>query len=329
MILADKIIKLRKKKGWSQEELADVMGVSRQAVSKWESGQTVPDIDKILKLSELFGVTTDYLLKDDLEDEGAEEIDFDDSVRRVSQNEANAYIAHKKKSAWLIAIATLLCILSPITVIILGAASEVESFGISASLAVAVGMAALFGLVICAVAIFIVCGFKDEQYDFLDKNEPFELEYGVKGFVTECKLHFRSTYVKWSIIATCISVLSPIPLILTAFAENDILTVSMLAVLMVTAGIGACIFILIGVRMASMDKLLEQGDYTPEKKSRKGIKSAVGFAYWGITVAVYLTWSFATDNWKSAVITFAIAAILFPVLMSVIDASGNKKFDKM
>ena len=69
MILADKIIRLRKKNGWSQEELAEKMNVSRQAVSKWESTQTTPDLEKILLLSSLFGVTTDYLLKDELEAE--------------------------------------------------------------------------------------------------------------------------------------------------------------------------------------------------------------------------------------------------------------------
>ena len=64
MILADKIIKLRKKMGWSQEELAERMNVSRQAVSKWEGAQSTPDLDRILQLSSLFGVSTDYLLKD-------------------------------------------------------------------------------------------------------------------------------------------------------------------------------------------------------------------------------------------------------------------------
>lgn len=64
MILADKIAELRKKNGWSQEELAGQLGVSRQSVSKWESAASIPDLDKILKLSELFGVSTDYLLKD-------------------------------------------------------------------------------------------------------------------------------------------------------------------------------------------------------------------------------------------------------------------------
>ena len=70
MIFADKLIDLRKRSGWSQEELADRLGVSRQSVSKWESAQSVPDMNRILKLSELFGVSTDYLLKDELGPEG-------------------------------------------------------------------------------------------------------------------------------------------------------------------------------------------------------------------------------------------------------------------
>ena len=68
MILADKIIDLRKKNGWSQEELGEQLGVSRQAVSKWESMQTVPDINKIIAMAEVFGVSTDYLLKDEMEE---------------------------------------------------------------------------------------------------------------------------------------------------------------------------------------------------------------------------------------------------------------------
>lgn len=63
MKVAERIQALRKAEGISQEELADKLGVSRQAVSKWESGQSCPDLDKILLLSTCFGVTTDYLLK--------------------------------------------------------------------------------------------------------------------------------------------------------------------------------------------------------------------------------------------------------------------------
>lgn len=64
MKLSEKIMTLRKRAGWSQEELAMRLDVSRQAVSKWEAEQSVPDLDKILGMSELFGVSTDSLLKD-------------------------------------------------------------------------------------------------------------------------------------------------------------------------------------------------------------------------------------------------------------------------
>ena len=64
MNFPEKLQKLRKERGWSQEELANRITVSRQAVSKWELGTAVPDTDNIVQLSELFGVTTDYLIKD-------------------------------------------------------------------------------------------------------------------------------------------------------------------------------------------------------------------------------------------------------------------------
>lgn len=67
MILADKIMEERKKNGWSQEELADKLSVSRQAVSKWESAQSVPDLQRVIQLAEIFNVSTDYLLKDEVE----------------------------------------------------------------------------------------------------------------------------------------------------------------------------------------------------------------------------------------------------------------------
>ena len=69
MILADKLTALRKKAGWSQEELAEQLGVTRQSVSKWEGAQSVPDMDKVGQMSRLFGVTTDFLLKDELSEE--------------------------------------------------------------------------------------------------------------------------------------------------------------------------------------------------------------------------------------------------------------------
>ena len=70
MTMNEKIQHQRKKQGWTQEELAEKVGVSRQALSKWESGAAKPDVDNLVRLSALFGVTTDYLLKDDAEENG-------------------------------------------------------------------------------------------------------------------------------------------------------------------------------------------------------------------------------------------------------------------
>ncbi len=67
MKLSDKIIKHRKANGWSQEDFAEKLNVSRQAISRWENGTVLPDAQNILQISKLFRVTTDYLLNDDYE----------------------------------------------------------------------------------------------------------------------------------------------------------------------------------------------------------------------------------------------------------------------
>ena len=67
MTLAEKIVSLRKAHGWSQEDFAEKLNVSRQAISRWENGTALPDAQNILQISKLFEVTTDYLLNEDYE----------------------------------------------------------------------------------------------------------------------------------------------------------------------------------------------------------------------------------------------------------------------
>ena len=120
MILADKIIALRKKAGWSQEELGEKLGVTRQSVSKWEGAQSVPDMDKILQLSRLFGVTTDYLLKDELgEPEYTAEESSVPALHRVSMEEASEYLSLRRAAAPKMALATLLCVVCPVVLLVL------------------------------------------------------------------------------------------------------------------------------------------------------------------------------------------------------------------
>ena len=119
MILSEKIIMLRKKYGWSQEELAERLDISRQSVSKWESGASIPDLERIVGMSQLFGVTTDYLLKDEME-----ETEFADGMtpeitegKVITVEEANTFLEATKKYAAHIAPAVSLCVLSPVVLL--------------------------------------------------------------------------------------------------------------------------------------------------------------------------------------------------------------------
>lgn len=157
MILADKIVNLRKKAGWSQEELAEKIGVSRQSISKWEGAQSVPDMNRILKLSEVFFVSTDYLLRDDMEElpcavnpsEEAEPIENDkgEALIKVSLETANEYLEHRKKSSVSIAAGVMLCILSPILLIYLGVAGEMKKIPLTEDQGAMLGLIIMFCIV--------------------------------------------------------------------------------------------------------------------------------------------------------------------------------------
>ena len=138
MILADKIIELRKKSGWSQEELAEKLNVTRQSISKWEGAQSTPDLNKILAMSQLFGVSTDYLLKDEQGEVEYIATEEQTPARKVSMEEANAYLAVTKRVGKWIALGVALCIASPICLILL--AGQADAGRISEGFAVAIGM---------------------------------------------------------------------------------------------------------------------------------------------------------------------------------------------
>lgn len=318
MILAEKIIRLRKKNGWSQEELAEKMQVSRQAVSKWEGAQTVPDLEKILMLGRLFGVTTDYLLKDEMEDEAFTD-DVDASpIRRVSLAQADEYLSWRKNASVRIAAGTFLCIVAVIPLLLLGAATCVPTWQLSENVASCIGLTALLVTVAIAVAIFILCGFRNAPYEFLDK-EPFETEYGVTGMVKERQKAYKGMYTRCNVVAACLCILLPLPLLLGAFMENEFLVVIMLVVTMLLAGVGVVFFIVAGVRWASMQKLLQEGEFAPGERRRNHVKEAVAGAYWLTATAVYLGWSFSTNDWEITWIVWPIAGILYAVVMCLCD----------
>ena len=330
MILADKIMTLRKKAGWSQEELAAQLNVSRQSVSKWESAQSIPDMDKVVQMSRLFGVTTDFLLKDEIEIEEhtqSEPVD-EPPLRRVTMEEASAYLALRREAAPKIALATFLCIISPVALLMLAAMSELSRFGISENAAAGIGLCVLLVLVAIGVALFLTCSAKARDFDFLEEV-PFETEYGVSGMVKERKQSFAAAYARLNIIGTVLCILSAVPLFVSMCIETaDVVYVAAVCLLLIIAGMGCVAFTYGGTIQSSMERLLEEGDYTRQQKSRRSIKGAVSTVYWLLVTALFMWYTFGpSGNGQARYSWFiwAIAGVLYSAVMLVVNLIQRSK----
>lgn len=331
MILADKIINLRKKNGWSQEELAEKLGVTRQSISKYEGAQSIPDLDKILKLSEIFGVTTDYLIKDELEEEEyapsqmqENESESDRSVHKVTMEMANEYLQIIDWSAGKTAFATMLCILSPIVLLMLGAMSEMPNYHISENAAAGIGICVLIVLIAIAVTIFILCGMKTKKYEFMEK-EDIETVYGVSGMVKEKRDAYHSMYVTQLVIGIACCICSVIPLFGTlAVSESDFYMVSAVCMLLALVAIGTYFIVRSAAKMNAMNQLLEEEDYTRQKKHENKKMSGPVTVYWLIATAIYLAWSFTTNDWDRTWIIWPVVGVLFPAFYAIVNGIRKK-----
>ncbi len=210
MDFSEKIAMLRRQKNWSQEELAEKLMVTRQAVSKWESAQSMPDLDKIVQLSELLGVSTDYLLKDSM----------DEPTKDVPGQAAQAQMC-----ARLTIIGVVLCILS-------------------------------------AVPIFAV----------MCEAKPLDGHYT---------------------LAVC--------------------------ALLLLVGVACLLLVRAGSMRGAVDQLLEQGDYTRERKAKSRVIGAISAVYWLLVTAVFLFYTFAPSGNGQPQYSWciwAIGGVLYGALMA-------------
>lgn len=332
MIFADKLIALRKKAGWSQEELAAKLNVSRQSVSKWEGAQSVPDIERILLISRLFGVSTDYLLKDELGEPEyvpvADEAECDTPIRRVSMEDAARFLDITLANAPKMALGVFLCVISPVCLMMLAAMSEVNLFNITEGAAAGTGIAVLLVLVAVAVSLFISCASRVKEYEFLE-NENIETEYGVRGMVTERRNAFKDSYTRSSIVGCALCILAVIPVVATSsLGMGDVICIGGVCMLLLLVGIAAAIFVRSGTYYLAMSKLLEDGDYTREKKKNKSVIGTVSLIYWLVVTAVFLIYTFGPigngqprDSW----IIWAVGGVLYAAVIGVVELIQNKK----
>lgn len=328
MILADKIADLRKKNGWSQEELANQLGVSRQAVSKWESALSIPDLDKIVKMSLIFGVSTDYLLKDSIEagresEEVMEcntaELGMDEkAIQMISMESANVYLELLQQVSSKIALGVSLCILSPIMLIgLTGVSDQKEGMILSAEAAVGIGMTILLLMVAVAAAIFIIYGRKIEAYDFLEK-EPIELTYGVKGLVEKEKLGYEAAHSRKLVLGIVLCILSAVPIMVLAVSDkNGMLTIVGVNLCLILVSVGVYLLVSTGIVYGGFQRLLEEGDYTRNQKIENKRNDVINKIYWCSVTAIYLGWSFTTMEWEKTWIVWPVAGVFYGAVVGI------------
>jgi transcriptional regulator with XRE-family HTH domain len=305
MILSEKIMSLRKEAGWSQEELADKLDVSRQSVSKWESSQSIPDMDKIVKMSELFGVSTDYLLKENVErKESSTKIIQEKTYegKTVTMETADDYLKSSYKYAnWTGAI-FFLCIGSMAGCIIHEYSSEI------------IGNITLFLLLTLAVCISIFVWGKDQKYKWIG-YEKLHLMYGVEAAVLRKKEKFDETKV-WFIVAGVLICILGVTICYGSGAiglqdSTNVLPYYLIMVFSIACGV--FLFARTGKISSSFNRLLSinVGDSYRNRHMAQ--------IYWGTTTLIYLalTITFITSAWKSTWIIWPLAGVLFPVLKAL------------
>lgn len=326
MTLAEKIMSLRKRSGSSQEELADQLGVTRQSVSKWEAASSIPDISKIIQMSELFGVSTDYLLRDDMNDEAVINTSIEDTCtgKFVSMEEATLFMDLMKAVSNKMAAAVALCIWSPILLIMLAGFSEKQLFNITETAAAGVGLAVLLIMVAAAVFVFVMIGGKTKSYEYL-KTERISLQYGVEAMVRRRQESYNETRHLMTGIGVVLIIVGTIPVVVSGLCDNDLYSALSVCLLLFLVGIAVNLFVKGGTINESFQKLLQEEDYAPVNKA---VNKKIGWfpgVYCCVITAIYLAYSFITSNWGMSWVIWPVAGVSFAAIYAVFQVVMKKK----
>ena len=192
-------------------------------------------------------------------------------------------------------------------------------------MAAGAGLLILLLAIAIAVAVFISSGIRMGQYDYLDKDR-IETDYGVTGMVKDQKSEYQGTYTRYHIIGTCCCILAATPLFtMLMFTEEDFMMAMAVCVLLFIVAIGVYFFVVAGVRWESMQKLLQEGDYTIDNKKNEAAFEPVSKAYWLVATAIYLGYSFYTNAWEISWIVWPVAGVLFAAVKVIYVASVRNK----
>lgn len=323
MNLAEKIYELRKSRNWSQEELAQALDISRQSVSKWESNQAIPDSEKIIQLSHLFDVSTDYLLKDDLLESTSVQIGTT-PAKRVTLEMATTFMDLRQKMAKWYALAVAFLIASPITLILLSQAQASGKLDITENMAVMIGVIFVLAFVAIGVGILIFAGMQLSEYEFME-TEPIALDPGIVPLVQEKRRQSRNGFIGKLILAIVLLILSPLSILIAELLyANEFISTIGIAILLLLVAIGVALLIQINIPRNTYAMLLEEDDYQPYKKKAQSKIEPWITIYWMTAVFIYIVYSFYFNNWATSWIIWPAAGILYVIFYGILSITQQK-----
>ena len=330
MTFSEKISALRKQKGWSQEELAEKLMVTRQAVSKWESAQSMPDLDKLVQLSEALGVSTDYLLKDEQAQSAPVPATAEQTVRprHVTQEEAKRFLQLKMAAIPKTTLGVALCVWSPIALIGLPVLRSTLNWGFPEEICSGIGLCVLLVMVAAGVALLLTASGKLREFEYLER-EPIETDNGAREQALHMQREMASFCTRQNTIGVVLCILSVLPLFALMCVPGVPDGYYSLAVcaLLLLVGIACLLLVRTGSMRGAVDKLLEQGDYTRENKAKSRFVGAVSAAYWLVVTAAFLFYTFGPNgNGQPQYSWFiwAIAGVLYGALMAALSVYRKK-----
>ena len=254
MKLPEKIIALRRLKDWSQEDLAERLNVSRQSVSKWESGASTPELDRIAELCRLFDVSADTLIRDELTPEclGESVPAVDPEHPLLTLDDTYAYVAQSQTVANKIGLGVAACIVSPALVVLFSDVSE--------SMSNLLGLPVMFLLIAWGVWQFITAGSMNDRYRFIEKRR-FTLSREAQSWIVEAREQFRPALTRDIAIGVVLCILSPMPIILLDALYHSALMAGIgPALLLLLVALAVYLFIYSGSVQGCYHRLLKERD---------------------------------------------------------------------
>ncbi|WP_260632110.1 helix-turn-helix domain-containing protein [Bacillus bingmayongensis] len=239
MAFGEKLFKLRKENGLSQEALAEKLNTTRQAISKWENGQGVPETEKLLMIGNVFGVSVYYLLKDTIEQSHENELGY-----YVSREMAEGYFLYEQKISKYIALGFSLLILSTVPYLIFKQDPAIYTFLIIIIAVLGIG------------AILACVSIEDNRYKILKKEVLIFDQNFLKELTARYEI-IKRKYTPVMIVGVCSIVAGGIPFLLERKNITSGFLVPYYPICVTFIAVGVYIFIRIATILEAYKLLVE------------------------------------------------------------------------